>query len=136
MVNEVALVIDEHLLASARFARIARHDVVVMKAHDLTCSAQLIGFLAVPYGQQDMTVRGEKDAELGVALRRFLFLGAGVENEYFTRRLAQGPESNRRRVVVELAQVVGDRHRQWHIERHVHFDRDLGSEHVCAFGQR
>ena len=66
VVDEVTLIIDEHLLRCHGARRIPGHDVVMVKAHDLCRATQLPRRFAVPEGEQDVAVGREENAALRV----------------------------------------------------------------------
>ena len=51
VVDQVALVVDQHLLRADGASRVAGHDVVVMKTHHLCGTTELPGQFAVPKRQ-------------------------------------------------------------------------------------
>ena len=69
VIHEVAFVVCEHESSRGATRREARHHIVVMEAHDLAGSAELIGILAVPQREQHVTVRAHEDADLRVLPR-------------------------------------------------------------------
>ena len=66
VINEITLVIHQHLLAGGGVLRKAFHNVVMVKTDDLTGTAQVVGKFPIPDCQQDVTVRADEDADLRV----------------------------------------------------------------------
>ena len=66
VVDEVAFIVDQHLLGRHRARRIARHDVLVTKPDDLRGTAQLSRGFAIPERKQYVAVRRQEYAGLRV----------------------------------------------------------------------
>ena len=48
VVNEIALIVDQHLLRCNRLGRVTRHDVIVVEPDDLAGATQVLSRLSVP----------------------------------------------------------------------------------------
>ena len=66
VIDQVAFVVDQHLLSGGCCTCIAGHRVVVVKTNDLAGAAEFVVVFAVPERQQNMAVGTEEHAELGI----------------------------------------------------------------------
>ena len=66
VIDEIALVIDQHLLGRDHRRHVAFHDVVVMEFDDLAGSTERRAEFAIPDREQHVAMRGQENAQLRI----------------------------------------------------------------------
>lgn len=143
MVDEVALVVGQQVRRGI-VNRKARHDVADVEIDDLGGAAERLAGAAVPDRQQDLAVRGDEHAQLGVlavpGLATLADVGFGDARRQGQHAdggaLDQPAEFGQRLGQVEVPFVFLEGERQRHEQRYAVGDGRAGGDAVAALGQR